>query len=792
MFKLVEGDYSVYVDSIGKMYIKTINEKMFKLVEDDYPVYVDSIGKMYIKSINIYTIEEMVELVECDYPVYVDSIEKVYIKPINITSNEEMVELVEGDYPVYVDFIEKIDFPDWIKNLKIASYHHPLNNLPSSLEKLSIEKFYNHPLDKLPKNLKNLTLEHNTYFDKPLDNLPINLKELEIYCSYTQPINNLPQNLKNLTLSFDYIKPLDNLPLSIENLKIVSCNFNQSLDNLPQSLETLTIECWTYNCPINNLPNNLKKLSLYIKEYNQPITNLPKNLKKIIISKFNKRKEKMVLEIRKILGDSVKIFYGVAENERDDQEWIQGDPNFDYKKVYYKFTNPDENHNSFQYRDGLNINTEPFNPSLKSCSGGGLYFTEYECLDQFTEFMIPGGYLREVTIPENEPVIKEDSENYYSLIDNVKYKSNKIILGKKIPLNSDEALNFLISINNENIIEIYKYKLAKIDHEILNKIQNINLLDVNIYCIKLKNYMKDETTENKFIKLQQLIDYGLEINKSLKIKLDNIIYACVYTHNAYFIEYLYDYAKSYKSENKEFTLLTENQTINNINNEINKMYGTGFMEIIQRYGGIIAGSYIISHLTNKSFENNTIDIYVKENSWGKISSELNNYLGKISRAKKSNIDNCYIISKYNFKNNSQKNIRIFEISKEYDNPISFIQKTFDYSFCQVWYDGEKIESIHPIKLIEKKNGFINKFYIDEYNKIKIVDYSNIQKDTAQYCDIITKERNIVYRIAYIISQYFKYTKRGFNIINIDDVFEICKNLHLKINKIEIDTNYYIL
>ncbi len=150
---------------------------------------------------------------------------------------------------------------------------------------------------------------------------------------------------------------------------------------------------------------------------------------------------------------------------------------FDYKKVYYKFMNPDENHIGFQYTDGLNIDTNPFNPSRKHCSGGGLYFTEYECLVQFTEFMIPCGYLREVTIPENEPVIKEFS-------DIIKYKSNKIILGKKIPLNSDEACNFLIKTNNNCIIQKYIYKLINQnrDEEIINNYgRDILPLDVNIH-----------------------------------------------------------------------------------------------------------------------------------------------------------------------------------------------------------------------------------------------------------------------------------------------------------------------
>ena len=41
---------------------------------------------------------------------------------------------------------------------------------------------------------------------------------------------------------------------------------------------------------------------------------------------------------------------------------------------YYKITNKEENHNGFQYKDGLNIDTIEFDPN-GSCRPGGLYYT---------------------------------------------------------------------------------------------------------------------------------------------------------------------------------------------------------------------------------------------------------------------------------------------------------------------------------------------------------------------------------------------------------------------------------
>ena len=43
------------------------------------------------------------------------------------------------------------------------------------------------------------------------------------------------------------------------------------------------------------------------------------------------------------------------------------------KFTFYRITNHEENHRGFQYYDGLNIDTQAFNPTGE-CSAGGLYF----------------------------------------------------------------------------------------------------------------------------------------------------------------------------------------------------------------------------------------------------------------------------------------------------------------------------------------------------------------------------------------------------------------------------------
>ena len=100
---------------------------------------------------------------------------------------------------------------------------------------------------------------------------------------------------------------------------------------------------------------------------------------------------------------------------------------FDYSKTYYKVTNEEENHNGYQYRDGLNILEEEFNDNPgESCVPGGFYFTDYENLPSFFDF---GIWIREIRIPEDARVVKDPEGD--------KWRTDKIIFGKKYHIIKD-------------------------------------------------------------------------------------------------------------------------------------------------------------------------------------------------------------------------------------------------------------------------------------------------------------------------------------------------------------------
>lgn len=95
--------------------------------------------------------------------------------------------------------------------------------------------------------------------------------------------------------------------------------------------------------------------------------------------------------------------------------------------TFIKLTNETENHNTFQFHDGLNVDIIEFNPKGE-CNPGGIYFTEFEKAHMWlyysTNYM---KYIREVIIPDDACVYVEKD----------KFKANKIFLCLKKEIDID-------------------------------------------------------------------------------------------------------------------------------------------------------------------------------------------------------------------------------------------------------------------------------------------------------------------------------------------------------------------
>jgi hypothetical protein len=108
----------------------------------------------------------------------------------------------------------------------------------------------------------------------------------------------------------------------------------------------------------------------------------------------------------------------------------------DITPVFHKITNETENHNKFQYKDGLNVLIESFNSNpIDTCCAGGLYFTDVKNILKFVHY---GCYLREIILPLSDPdfqIIKDPEGD--------KWRANKIIFGKKYKLLELETIIML-------------------------------------------------------------------------------------------------------------------------------------------------------------------------------------------------------------------------------------------------------------------------------------------------------------------------------------------------------------
>jgi hypothetical protein len=127
---------------------------------------------------------------------------------------------------------------------------------------------------------------------------------------------------------------------------------------------------------------------------------------------------------------------------------------------YYKITNEQEIHHGLKYNDGLNTDPLPFNSG--DCTDGGIYFASTDIL----AFLNYGPWIREVTIPNGEPV-------YTNPEIPVKYKAHRVVLGprRKIDLkvikelvsdgcnpkvDNDYAIRYAAEKGHLNVVEYLK------------------------------------------------------------------------------------------------------------------------------------------------------------------------------------------------------------------------------------------------------------------------------------------------------------------------------------------------
>ena len=172
--------------------------------------------------------------------------------------------------------------------------------------------------------------------------------------------------------------------------------------------------------------------------------------------------------------------------------------NFDYGKTYYKVMNSTENHYGLQYDDGLIIDHRPFG---KMYYDNGIHFSTIENILAHT-YIEDARYIREIIVPEDAEVIKPSV---------IKYKANKVILGKRYTLYNEEDMDRLINIGM-NIHDLSELALINVCKEgSINKIKYLVKKGANIH-IENEKPLIISCREGNLDIVKYLVEQGADIH----------------------------------------------------------------------------------------------------------------------------------------------------------------------------------------------------------------------------------------------------------------------------------------
>lgn len=169
--------------------------------------------------------------------------------------------------------IRKLDI-----NKVIVRYNSDLDNLTNFNEPI-YEIIFSKPygkynLDMIPNEVKKLSFNYK-YENKPSD-IPNFIKEVYFH-DYTYLLEDLPTSIETITINTGFNNVVDNLGNNFKIIDFGS-KFNQLIDDLPTSLEKITLGI-NFTHSINNLNDNIKALYLHNNVYDySKISKLPKSL----------------------------------------------------------------------------------------------------------------------------------------------------------------------------------------------------------------------------------------------------------------------------------------------------------------------------------------------------------------------------------------------------------------------------------------------------------------------------------------------------------------------------------
>lgn len=489
------------------------------------------------------------------------------------------------------------------------------------------------------------------------------------------------------------------------------------------------------------------------------------------------------------------------------------------KKLYFKITSRKENQRGFQYRDGLNSDTNKFNPS-GCCSGGGLYFTTLENLYMFKKF---GTNIRPLFVPSNIEIYDEVCTNSLHTCPKTHFKSkaSSIYLLPKITLGSPESFELLYDANNSthNNTFIMSRMYLSDDMKYLDWYTKYYTAKYHADTMPYKKCKEIYTRRRKTHPEQKELIHCIikkDIVEKQYDKLFDTIYNKKKLFNGYYSQSMY-YTRLrgtiyddktiniselfyifLKHQDKSIVQFLKNEyiprllsqphiidncisiniplAVKNIIADIQKVIEKPIYDIILKYKGVVSGSFALKHVSNMDWKCNDIDIYLPAIEMDKYIDTplsclqrhlLNPYTQLITPIRLSTKCICYredgsfynmstIDSIIYIEQPNKIKIQLIFVKEE---PFEFIKNNFDFDFCKCCFrpSDNIFEIAHP-NLNSIQTGSIDKAYMDKISKYNMdCSYS-------------------VYRAAKTIERITKYIERGFTIANLDEFFECIEKL----------------
>ena len=533
-----------------------------------------------------------------------------------------------------------------------------------------------------------------------------------------------------------------------------------------------------------------------------------------------------IINIYKTASEHKKFIADLEETFMDEYNLLV--PNISEAKleanseIYFKITNKKENHRGFQYKDGMNSNTQPFIPS-GCCSGGGLYFTSLENLHMFSQF---GVNIRPIIVPSAVPIYDEvcTSITHWNCHKfHYKSKAPTVYLLPKIKLGSAESFRLLYNFelgnankNNQfaqsrmylsddpNSMRLYGGYYAHKYIALLGNSYGTNytfdkpIPPIPPYAKHRKFHpehkqiihckVKDLILSNKVDELFALIYekktllywlYYKPTNKFYEnrtVTISELFYIFLKHQDKAFLHFMKDeYLPRFMSKphilKAQETL--QNKHINmplaieNIKADIKFLIHENIYKVILKYGGIISGSFALKHLIGGDWKCHDVDVYLPAINITQR-SDIYNIIAKDLCPEIREIGiygHCSDLQSYNMSNIDaivdiyQINcIKIQFIFTKID-PYEFIKENFDFEFCKVCYRPETESfEIAHPNLNNIQSGRIETAYMDKISTFNMDDSFS------------------VYRASKTLDRLNKYIERGFTISNLDEFFVCIEKL----------------